>query len=165
MDLYSKKQLVGKAMKCSPKRVIFNPERIEEISKAITKADARSLVNDNAIVIKHRRGVSRYRARIRTIQKRKGRRTGHGSRKGRATARLPQKESWMAKIRIQRRFLRELKAKGLINNQVYRELYLKAKGGFFRSRNHIKIYLGEHDLVKRSEFSPKQQTQNKERVQ
>jgi len=32
--------------------------------------------------------------------------------------------------------------------QDYRMLYAKVKGGFFRSRRHLQIYLGEHKLVK-----------------
>ncbi|MDP2750407.1 MAG: 50S ribosomal protein L19e [Nanoarchaeota archaeon] len=157
MNLKSKKRMACEVGHCSDRRVIFNPERIEEISKAITKSDIRALINDNAIVIKHKRGVSRGRAREHDAQKRKGRRKGHGSRKGKMTARLPQKQAWIAKIRMQRKFIKELKDKGLVNKEVYRILYLKAKGGFFRSKNHIKIYLNEKDLV----IKPNQENKNK----
>jgi ribosomal protein L19E len=36
-----------------------------------------------------------------------------------------------------------LKEKKIIDDKLYRELYLKSKGGFFRSKRHIKIYLEE----------------------
>jgi hypothetical protein len=35
--------------------------------------------------------------------------------------------------------------KNIITKLAYRELYLKSKGGYFRSRRHIKLYLDEHD--------------------
>ena len=81
------------------------------------------------------------------VQKRKGRRKGIGSRKGKFTARLKPKKTWMSKIRVQRDFLKELKLKKLINNQNYRNLYLKAKGGFFRNKRHLKTYVNERGLI------------------
>ena len=53
----------------------------------------------------------------------------------------------MAKIRIQRKFLAEIKEKKLLDSKTYRPLYLKAKGGFFRNKRHIKLYLEEHNLI------------------
>jgi len=54
---------------------------------------------------------------------------------------------WIQKIRTQRIFLQELRTKKLISNKTFSELYLKAKGNFFRSKRHIKIYLEDHNLV------------------
>ena len=31
----------------------------------------------------------------------------------------------------------------------YRSLYLKAKGGFFRSIRHLKLYMEEHKMIKK----------------
>ena len=45
------------------------------------------------------------------------------------------------KIRNQRKFLKELKDKKIINKKVGSDLRSKAKGGFFRSKRHIKIFL------------------------
>ena len=47
----------------------------------------------------------------------------------------------MKKIRVQRSFLKELKEKKIITQKKYSELRAKAKGGFFRSKRHIKIIL------------------------
>ena len=77
---------------------------------------------------------------------------GDGSRKGTAKARTPPKRDWINKVRLQRKFLTELKIKGLISSHTYRELYLKVKGGFFRTRNHLKYYIDENRL-----FQPKNQ--------
>ena len=40
-----------------------------------------------------------------------------------------------------------LREKGHVTGPLFRELYLKAKGGYFRSKRHIKLYLEEHNLV------------------
>ena len=53
----------------------------------------------------------------------------------------------MKKIRLQRKFLKELYNKEYLNPQIYRKLYNKAKGGFFRSKRHIKLYIDDNDLV------------------
>jgi len=80
------------------------------------------------------------------VQKKKGRQKGEGSRKGKKKA---GKKEWMNTIRIQRAFLKELRAKKIIDKKIYRNLYLKSKGGFFRSKNHIKLYISEHKLGKK----------------
>ena len=77
---------------------------------------------------------------------RKGRQRGKGSREGRKFSIVNRKERWMARIRVQRSFLRELKEKSLISIGNYRMLYAKTKGGYFRNKRHIKLYLTEHNL-------------------
>lgn len=134
-------------MKGSPKRVRFDETRLADIKEAITKYDIKALIEDGAITEIKKRGVSRGRARKRQAQRSKGRQRGQGSRKGKKTARLPRKLDWMNRIRLQREFLRELKEKDLVSNTIFRDLYLKAKGGFFRSKRHLKIYITENKLV------------------
>ena len=148
MKLNVKKRLAAHVLKCSPKRIRLDTSKLEEIKESITKADIRALVIDKAIVKKPARGVSRVRARKIHIQKVKGKRKGHGSRKGKATARLSRKASWMNAIRKQKVLLKELRDTGKILKSTYHNLYRKAKGGFFRSVRHIRIYLEEHNLVK-----------------
>lgn len=145
----AQKRLAAIILKCSPKRVWFDPERLEEIKEGITKFDIRSLIKDKAIIRKRVNAKSRSGARRRAVQKRKGRLKGPSSRKGKRTARLPKKKAWMNKIRLMRKFLRELKEKGIISQRDYRKLYLKAKGGFFRSKRHIKLYIEEEGMVKK----------------
>ena len=55
-----------------------------------------------------------------------------------------------AKIRAQRSLIAELKAKEIVDAAGYKELYRKAKGGFFRNRRHIKLYIEENNLVKKT---------------
>jgi len=147
MKLKIQKKLSGDVLKCSEKRVRFDTERLEEIKESITKVDIRSLIKDSAIYCIPEKGVSRFRARKIQKQKSKGKRKGPGSKKGKKTARAPKKEAWMNKIRSQRKLLKRLKESEVINNQVYRQLYKKSQGGFFRNQRHIKLYIGEHNLT------------------
>ncbi|MBS3143727.1 50S ribosomal protein L19e [Candidatus Woesearchaeota archaeon] len=147
MKLKTQKRIVKSLYNVGTRRVRFDSEKLSEIKEAITKKDIKGLVNRGTIKIKQKRGSSRVRARKRLIQRRKGRRKGIGSRKGKSSARLRPKKVWMAKIRILRRFLKEIKEKNLIKNKDYKELYLKAKGGFFRSQRHLKTYINERGLI------------------
>lgn len=149
MNLSTQRRLAAEVMNVGQKRVWFDSERLSEIKEAITKADIRRLVQDLAIQAKAETGISKGRTRKRKEQKRKGRRAGPGSRKGKKRARLPKKDAWMAKIRAQRNFLKELKEKKMIEAKAYRNIYKKCKGGFFRSVRHIKIYMTEHKLFKK----------------
>ena len=154
-DLQLQKRLAGSVLKAAPKRVRFDPSRLHDIKAAITKADIKTLVTEGIIHAIPVRGVSRSRARKIAKQRAKGLRKGPGSREGKATARMPAKESWMNKIRAQRTFLKELKQKKIVTTEAFKTLYAKSKGGYFRSVRHIKIYMNEQNLV------AKQQTQTK----
>lgn len=143
MKLDNQKRLAARILKCSEKRIRFDPDRLSDIKEAITKVDIRGLIKDKAVRKVNIKGVSRGRARKRLMQRRKGKQRGAGSTKGSRGARLPKKREWINKIRAQRGLLRKLKEGKVIDDRLYRELYLKAKGGFFRSRRHIKLYLEE----------------------
>ena len=147
MDLKVQKRLAAQLLECSPKRVIFAEDRLEDIKQAITKRDLRLLIGDHAITMKPMNSTSRFRARKIKIQKSKGKRNGPGSRKGKFNTHFHSKATWMSNIRVQRAFVKELVDKGIIGRKAYRELYLKSKGGYFRSKRHIKLYLQEHDDI------------------
>lgn len=132
---------------CALKKVHFDVDNLPEIKEAITRESVRGLISAGVIRAKPDHGISRGRIRANQIQKHKGRRQGKGSRKGKRTARLTQKESWSAKVRVQRLFLKELREKGYLDPKTYRMLYLKTKGGFFRSKRHVKLYLEEQKLA------------------
>jgi len=109
----------------------------------------RRLVNDSVIKTLPKTGVSSYRKKKIAIQKKKGRRKGIGSRKGRANARAPKKKVWMKRIRAIRRLLVMLKKEEYIDGKTYRSIYLKAKSGFFRNKAHVAIYLERNDMLKK----------------
>jgi large subunit ribosomal protein L19e len=146
MRLSNKKNMSAKMLGVGKSKVWFDTEHMTEIKEAITKADIRSLIAKRIIQRRPELGSSRVRARIRLVQRRKGRQKGLGTRKGSRGARLSKKTSWMNLVRAQRSFLKELKLKGLVNVPTYRNVYSKIKGGYFRNRRHIKLYLTEHKL-------------------
>jgi len=92
------------------------------------------------------KGNSRGRFRAKLLQKRKGRMSGPGSKKGPLTARLGKKRVWINRIRAQRDLFNELIAGENISRDTYKHLRTRAKGGFFRSKRHIMLYLTEHAL-------------------
>ena len=148
MQLKIQKRLAAQILKSSENDIWLDSNRLDEIKEAITKVDVKSLIKDKAIRSKKKRGISRARARKIKVQKSKGRRRGAGSLKGRKGARLSKKRNWINHIRVQRVFLQNLRDKKVIDKSSYRSLYMKSKGGFFRSKRHIKIYVQEHGIVK-----------------
>jgi len=149
MDLRLQRRLAAQILKCGQNRVWFDPSALEDISSAATKEDVRELIEKGVIKGKPVKGVCRVRINKRKAQKRKGRRRGHGSRKGKKTARLSRKEQWMMRIRAIRKRLRFLRDNGLIDRRTYRMLYRKAKGGEFKSVAHLNAYIEQMGLLKR----------------
>nr|MBI4156848.1 50S ribosomal protein L19e [Candidatus Woesearchaeota archaeon] len=147
MNLKTQKRIASIVLKVGKKRVIFDKEKLNEIKGAITKRDIRNLVGKGIIKARKEKGVSRFRARKTLVQQRKGRRKGPGSKRGTSYARLPRKRRWILAVRPQRKFIQELRDKGMLKSSDYRNLYKMIKGGAFRSRRHIKLYLEEHKLV------------------
>ncbi len=132
--------MAAQILKVGENKIWMDPEKLPEIKEGITKADIRVYIQKKWIKKKKIVGQSRGRTRETQKKKKKGRRTGVGTRKGAKKARTPKKKAWMNKIRIQRRFLKKLKEIELLNTKNYRELYLKAKAGFFRNKAHLKLY-------------------------
>ena len=148
MTLKNQKRLSAEILKCGATKVHFDSEHLKEIKEAITKADLRVLVKKGYIYEKKPNQPSRVRARKRHEQKVKGRRKGLGTRKGTFNARAGIKEEWMIRVRLQRSFLKQLKEKGKITTQQFRKLYLMSKGGFFRTKAHLKLYLEKMGVFK-----------------
>ena len=119
-------------------RIWINPDYLDEVTSAVQKDDNRQLIEEGVIKAKPLVGNSRGRARKAEHQKAKGRRKGHGSRKGTANARNPRKHRWMKTIRAQRRTLKDLRSDSTISPSQYRYFYRKAKGGSYRSVAHLK---------------------------
>jgi large subunit ribosomal protein L19e len=146
MNLKTQTRIAAKVLKCSPKKVVFDSSSLVDIKEAITRADIKNLVSSKVIVKSKEAHASRGNARIAHAQRKKGRRSGQGSRKGRFGARVRSKETWMIKVRLQRSFAQELKERGNVSKETFRDLYSKIKGGYFRNKRHIKLYLEESEL-------------------
>ena len=142
-----KRKLAAKILNVSPKKVVFSTEALDDIQKAITRSDMRGLIAvgkiSKANVNQHSRGGARKIAQ----QKSKGRQRGKGSRKGSKHSIITRKEKWIDRIRAQRELLKELRDKNLLSTSNYRLLYTKSKGGYFRNRRHIKLFIKEHHLI------------------
>ncbi len=149
MDLRLQRRLAAAVLKCGQNRIWFDPTALEDIATAATKEDIRELIERGVIKRKPVKGVCRARINKKRMQKRKGRRRGHGSRKGKKTARMPRKRLWIIRIRAIRRRLRYLRDTGAIDRRTYRMLYRKAKGGEFRSVAHLNAYIEQMGLLKR----------------
>jgi len=148
MDLKLQKTLASKVAGVGKDRIKFDSESFDDIKEAITKADIRSLIKGGAIKVLPKVGTARHRARERHIQKKKGRQRGVAKKKGKAGARTPRKRVWINRIRLQRSILKKLRDKKKIDPRTYRDLYLKAKGGVFRSRKHLLMYLKQQGYLK-----------------
>jgi len=125
-------------------RVWIDPSRLEDVRSAITREDIKRLIAEGVISKRPEKGTSRVRARMR-----RGRRRGPGSRKGARKARLNPENLWPAKVRALRSFLRYLRDRRIISRSVYRELYLKVKGGAFQDIAALKRYIEVRNLVRR----------------
>lgn len=147
-DLRNQRRMAASILKCGRNRVWMDSDRTDEIAKAVTRADVKILINGGAIKSKQIQGISRGRKKLNQKQKDKGRRKGHGSRKGTKYARLPRKERWMRTIRPIRTYLRQLRDDKSIERSIYRKYYRKAKGGEFRSKHHLRTRLTSDGFLK-----------------
>jgi len=128
-----------------------DPKHEDEISQAVTRDDVRRLIAKGLIRVKPKKGNSNVRWLERRRARSKGRRRGHGKRKGAFDARVDSKRLWIARIRKIRKMLRWLRDHGIIDRKTYRLLYRRAKGGAFKSVAEVKRYLIEAGLLKGGE--------------
>ncbi|HEC95199.1 MAG TPA: 50S ribosomal protein L19e [Thermoplasmatales archaeon] len=147
-DLTNQRRMAASILKCGVNRVWMDQDRNEEIARAVTRRDIRLLIAGGAIKKKPVVGISKGRKRHLKRQKEKGRRRGPGSRKGAAFARLPRKRRWIATIRPLRTYLKQLRDENRIDRRTYRVYYRKAKGGEFRSREHLRSHLIADGILK-----------------
>jgi len=141
MDLSYQKRMAAEILKCGENRVWIDPERAEEASDCITRADIRTAIASGLIAAKPKKGISKARVKHMLDQKAKGKRKGPGSRKGTNNARLPEKRRWISTIRPIRDELKKLRDEGKITPSVYRMYYRKAKGGVYKSRRNIRQHM------------------------
>lgn len=147
-DLRNQRRMAASLLKCGKSRVWMDNDRLEEIAKAVTKNDIRILIKGDAIKSRQKKGISSGRKKYIAKQKAKGRRRGHGSRKGASYARLYKKERWIRTIRPIRLYLATLRQEKKIDNTTYRRYYDRAKGGEFKSKNHLKSHLLTDGILK-----------------
>ncbi len=145
-DLEFHRRIAADILKCGLDRVWFDPEKVQEIAQMITREEIRIAIHKGWIRKLPVKGQSRYRANLLRLKRKKGRRRGYGKRKGKKSARMKPKRIWVYRIRKMRKFLRMLKEKGMIDSRTYRRLRQLAKGGFFRTLSHLKLYVNKEIL-------------------
>merc|ERR1712151_1388201 len=67
-------------------------------------------------------------------ERRLGRHTGTGKRRGTKDARMPVKISWMRRQRALRRLLRKLRKARKIDKNLYHKFYLGSKGNLYKNK-------------------------------
>lgn len=149
MNLRSQRRIAAEILKIGVNRVWIDPERIHDISMAITRDDIRSYIKEGAIRPRYKKGVSRTRARINHKKKTQGRKKGEGSRKGKKYSVVSRKRRHIQKIRPIRKHLKSLRARRIISPSVYRRLYRLADGNIFHSVYHVDQYIKNKKLSRR----------------
>lgn len=145
-DLKSQRRLAAQVLKIGQNRVWINPEKIDDVDTAITRDEVRKLIHEGTIRASPEKGISRGRARLMHEKKKKGRRSGPGSRTGTPHARVSKKQAWMSRIRALRRKLRTLKTKKMIAENAYQKLYRMAGSGRFESVADLERYMKTHEF-------------------
>ncbi len=149
MSLRNQRRMAAEILKVGEGRVWIDPEKADEVDLAITREDIKRLVHEKVIRKISEKGISRARAHMLHAKKKKGKRRGYGSRSGGRGARLSQKEAWMNRVRAQRNRLRELRGRHAITERIYRQLYVMAKSGAFRSVSDLERHIEAHNLRRR----------------
>ena len=136
MNLSKKKELAAKTLKVGKNRICFNENNLSEIKEAITKQDMRELHSEGIITIKPVKGRKK-------IIRRKTRR-GPGKIKKTVNKR---KQIYVKITRKLRTYLKELKKREILSNELFWELRKKIRMRNFRSKAHLKEYLQNLDEV------------------
>ncbi len=141
MNLTTQKRLAAEVLKVGINKIWIDPAKTEDVSRAITRDDIRHFISNGAIIAEPDKGNSRGRFKKEQIQKKKGRRKGHGHRAGHKGARTPKKEKWVNKVRALRAELRDMKKEKSIKTN-YRKVYRQIKGNLYHSRRHLRENVG-----------------------
>jgi large subunit ribosomal protein L19e len=133
------KRLAASILKVGENRIRIKPDEVGRAMDALTREDVRGLIEEGVVYSLRYVGP-------RTKPRRKRKRAG--SRKGTKYSRKGAKEGWMEKVRSQRKYLTELLASGDLTPKFKREVYLKIKGGVFKGKNALRIYLADNGMLK-----------------
>ena len=80
---------------------------------------------------------SRQRARLRKAERRLGRHTGLGKRRGCSDGRMPKKVLWIRRQRTLRRLLKKYRDAKKFDKHLYHQLYLDCKANRYNSKKNL----------------------------
>lgn len=143
MEAKQIKRLAASLMNVGETRIRITD--MKRAAQAMTRDDLRLLIKQDVVTKVPETGTSRGRAKVLQEQRKKGLRKGAGKRRGTAKARTPPKKAWMKKIRGLRTRLCIIKP--ALQPGAYRKLYKMAKGGYFRDKAHLMLYVREKNLL------------------
>lgn len=130
MNLAKKKELAAKTLKVGKGRIIFNMENLSDIKEAITRQDIKGLNQEGIITIRPVKGRKK-------IKRRKIRR-GPGKIKKKVNNR---KQVYVKITRKLRKYLMELRNRGVVDRELYWDLRKKIRMRNFKSKANFKEYL------------------------
>ncbi|MEM5815045.1 MAG: 50S ribosomal protein L19e [Candidatus Aenigmatarchaeota archaeon] len=134
------KRLAARIFGVGESKVWLDPTKISEIEKAVSAADIRRLIKKGYIKKKIEK--------IKKPKEKEKNRRYYGSKKGKKYSIVSRKERWIRLVRVLRRYTKDLKKKGKIDNKTYRRIRALIKGGMFKSKSHLELYLKQHNLLK-----------------
>lgn len=130
-------------LKTGQKNVWMDPEKREDIQGCMTKEDVRQQIAQGSIKKMTRIGQSKGRTRKLKAKRKRGRKRGFGKRRGTRKTRVQKKKTWINSVRAQRKHLKELQKNKKVTKKQYSEIYRLIKGGYFKGKRYIELYLKE----------------------
>lgn len=137
VNLRLQRRLASDILKVGQKKVWMDPNEVNEIALANSRKSIRKLIKDNYIFKKKVEMHSRQRARLRKEERRLGRHTGLGKRRGTKEGRMPVKKLWIRKQRTLRRLLKKYRESKKIDKKLYHKLYLDCKAARYNSKRNL----------------------------
>ena len=131
MNLKKKKSLAVRTLGIGKERIVFLEPRLNETKEAITKQDIRDLQKEGAIIVKEIKG------RKKNTKKKTEKSTGNIRKKVNK-----RKKEYVIMTRKLRKYVSEMKNKGILSKEESVDIRKKIRNKVFRSKAHLKDYVG-----------------------